>query len=66
MLPPSKDGWGNRIYSVVLERGEGVAGSALCDGWVGTFPGELNKGAVRDAVIAYIARQGYGAPEVKI
>ena len=51
---------------MVLERGEGVAGFALCDGWVGTFPGELNKGAVRDAVIAYIARQGYGAPEVKI
>ena len=48
---------------MVLERGDAAS---LYDGWVGTFPGELNKGAVRAAVIAYIVRQGYGAPEVRI
>ena len=48
---------------MVLERGEGAA---LCDGWVGSFPVGLNKGDVRTAVIAHIARQGYGAPEVRI
>ena len=59
MLPPSKDGWGDRIYSVVLERG-------WVDGWVGLFPLALNENDVKAAVIAHIAGRGYGAPEVRI
>ena len=63
MLPPSKDGWGDRIYSVVLERGNAAS---LSDGWVGLFPVALNENDVKAAVIAHIAGRGYGAPEVRI